>query len=686
MVRLHTTEVTREMVWLVVVVVTAVLMEGPVVVVAPVPVPHPTPTPDLLTLTQDYWHWKTQDYPQFATHVGINDNTAGRLDSYSLEHFEQRKVKCQEFLSRAEDIDAASLSSDDLINLKIFKYEMTTFLENSQYIKYFPPVTFLAGPQRDFKDIVEKEMVLSSYNDYQKLLSRYGEFPRQAQEIIELLKGNIESGLMPSNWSLAGVVEQLDSLGGPVEDSVFYKPFLHTPLTISAELRTTLRHQAQERIKQDLLPFFKKIRDFIETDYLPATRPEVAVSSLEGGHDYYQACLNFHTSTSLTPQEIHNLGVTEVARIEEEVQKTAAEIGMEGKTFPEISQALREDPDQGFSSKEEVLSTYINAIYNVIMPLIPQLFTTVPSENVTIELDDNPNAVFGRYNSPSMDGSRLGTFILNSYDVAMHRKYEVMALSLHETVPGHHLHGLYMWMNPSTPNFRKFVDFTRRTDAPSKFPLHSVFSEGWGLYSEFLGEELGLYEDPYQRLGRHSYELLRASRLVVDTGMHALGWSRERAVAFLLDHTAMSEEIIEIEVNRYITWPGQACSYKIGEIKIKELRQKAQNALGGLFQLPEFHDVILRCTGPLKILEECVTNYIERTILVIEKVTEEEEVDIVKSDTDEEDGSINPSSKENENENELVDETDGASSALSDKSAVILTLTVLYSFLPYLIR
>ncbi|XP_042232049.1 uncharacterized protein LOC121872964 isoform X2 [Homarus americanus] len=656
-------------------------------VVAPVPppLPHPTPRPDLLTLTQDYWHWKTQDYPQFATEVGINDNTAGRLDSYSMEHFEKRKVKCEEFLQRAEEIDATSLSWDDLINLKIFKQEMTTFIDNFHYMKYFAPVTFLAGPQKDFKRMVEKEMVLTSYNDYQKLLSRYGEFPRQAQEIIDLLKGNIESGLMPSNWSMVGVVDQLDSLGGPVEDSVFYKPFLHTPLTITREQRTTLRHQAQERIKQDLFPSFMKIRDFIQTEYIPATRPEIAASSLEGGDDYYQAVLKFHTSMNLTPQEIHNLGVTEVARIEEEVQKTAAEIGMEGKTFSEISQALNKDSSQFYSSKDEMLSAFRNTVYNIIFPLMQQLFSTVPSDNVTIEGDDDPNSIFARYNAPSMDGTRLGTFILNSYIYDKHKKYEVTALSLHETFPGHHLHELYMRMNPSTPSFRKFVDSNRVTDSPSKFPLHTVFTEGWGLYSEFLGEELGLYEDPYQRMGRYSFELLRASRLVVDTGMHALGWSRERAVAFLLDHTGFSKESIQIEINRYITMPGQACSYKIGEIKIKELRQKAQNALGGLFRLFDYHDVVLSCTGPLNILEECVTHYIERKILDIEKVEEKEGEDIIISSNDEEDGSTNQSSEDRENENENLNET-GRAALFRDKTPVILTVSIICLFFPHLLR
>ncbi|KAG0711015.1 hypothetical protein GWK47_021585 [Chionoecetes opilio] len=607
---------------------TVVMVVAGLVVSTPPPRPPvATPRPDLLALTQDYWHWKTQDYPQFATQVGINDNTAGRLDSYALTHFQRRKAKCEEFLQRAYDVDAALLSPEDLIDLKVLKEEMITYIDNFPYKKYFAPVTFMAGPQNDFKRMVQKQMVLVSYNDYQKLLSRYGEFPRQAQEILVLMKTNIENDLMPSNWSMVGVVEQLDNVGGRVEDSVFYKPFIHMPSTITAEQRFTLRQQAQERIKQDLLPSFKKIRDFLVTQYLPATRSEVGVSSLPGGEDYYRACLKFHTSTNLTPQEIHSLGLTEVARVEAAVQKTAAEIGMAGKTFSEIGQALKDDPAQNFTSKKDLLEYVRNTIYNVIFPRVQEMFPSLPPTNLTVVGDDNPQAIFAKYAGPSMDGSRLGSFILSTYSYELRKKYEVMAVSLHEALPGHHLYTTYRTRNPSTPNFRKYIDFTFTTNAPARFPLHTVLSEGWALYSEFLGDELGLYKDPYQKMGRHSFELLRASRLVVDTGMHALGWSRDKAVTFLLDHTALSIGSIQGEINRYITWPGQACAYKVGEIKIKELRQKAQNALGSLFRLSDFHDEMLGCIGPLKIVEECITNYIEQTNLVIEKGAEEKRED-----------------------------------------------------------
>ncbi|XP_045130031.1 uncharacterized protein LOC123515489 [Portunus trituberculatus] len=565
---------------------------------------------ELLTLSQDYWDWKTQEFPYFSTMLGLNDDTAARLDSYDKQRLQQRKVKCEKFLQQANQIDAASLPPEDLITLKVFKEEINTYVQNFPHKKYFAPVTSLSGPQNSLTYLVEKLVVLDSYNDYQKLLSRYADFPRQAQEILTLLKENIKDNIMPSSWSMVGVVDHFDKLLVPVNETVFYEPFINMSDTVTTEQRITLKQQAQHRIKKDLLPSLKEIRDFIADQYLPATRTEVGVSSLPGGKAYYQACLKFHTTTDLTPQEIHDLGQKEVARIEAEVHKTAAEIGMKGKTFSEISQALKNDPAQKFTSKNDLLDTFRNAVYNDIYPRVKQMFPRLPQTNVTVEGDDNPGALFAVYSEPSMDGSRIGSFILNTHSYESRKKYEVMALSLHETYPGHHLEAIYTKLNPSIPIFRKYVDYTSGINAPARFPLRTAITEGWGLYSEFLGEELGLYTDPYQRMGRHSFELLRASRLVVDTGMHALDWSRDRAVAFLMNHTALSDSGIQGEINRYLTYPGQACSYKIGEIKLKELRQKAQKVLGSSFQLADFHDVVLGCFASLKIVEECVTTYI----------------------------------------------------------------------------
>ncbi|CAL4155844.1 unnamed protein product, partial [Meganyctiphanes norvegica] len=352
--------------------------------------------------------------------------------------------------------------------------------------------------------------------------------------------------------------------------------------------------------------------------YLSSTRDEAGANSLPGGEDFYRACLRFHTSTNLFPQEIHNLGLTEVDRIRNEINKLTSDMGIETQSLSELASSLLVNKEQQFSSSQEFIAGFRDTIFNNLYPEMKHIVAQPPTHNLTIESTEDSKAPLTHYEPPSFDGSRPGIFYINSNLYQNHSRYEVTALAMHGTVPGHHLHDSYMRMNPATPDFRKFIDTTRVADVPAKLPLYSVFKEGWALYAEFLGEELGLYNDAYQRLGRLLLELFHSAMLVVDTGLHGLHWSRDEAIEYLTKHTAMSKPTIENEVNRYITFPGQAAAYKIGEIKIKELRQKAKNALGDLFSLSEFHNVVLQCTGPLSILEECVNFYIERTIPVLD--------------------------------------------------------------------
>lgn len=567
-------------------------------------------------LTEEFWAWKIQDMPQFATSIGINDDTAAHLDRFSPESYEQRKLISEDFLQRAQNINASALSEDEQLMYRIFVEELETYLQNLQYTKYANFITTRNGPQHELKFTVKKETVLESLEDYQKLLSRYGEFPRQTQEILEMMKQQIVNGLMPSNWTLVNVIEDFDSYQVPLNESVFYEPFNNIKINISEQQKEALRKEAEKRVLQDLLPSFKKLRDFFEAEYLPAARTEDGVSSLPGGMEFYEACLRFHTSTDLTPQQIHDLGISEVERIKEEVFRTATELGMVNMTLAEISEKVRNDPKHKFSSKEELLDTYRNAVYNVIYPRIAKIFNDIPDINVTVE-ENISGSGYASYNSPSLDGSRPGTFFINAKIYDHHKKYEVTALSLHEAYPGHHLQSVAMNSNPTIPEFLKYPNHYRYSDIPAKFSMHIAYSEGWGLYSEYLGNELGLYEDPYQRIGRHSLELLRACRLIADTGIHALGWTRQQAIDYLKENTFKSEEGIKIDVDRYIVWPGQACSYKIGEIKIKELRKKAETSLKDLFRVQDFHDAVLGCFGPLTLLEECIDSYITKASSLI---------------------------------------------------------------------
>ncbi|XP_064089045.1 uncharacterized protein LOC135203217 [Macrobrachium nipponense] len=567
----------------------------------------------LYNLTREFFQWRLQESPQYATEAGDNANNTDRFDDVSPEHFERRKIKTEEFLERAQGINASELSGADLLTHRIFIEDMSSFLRNYKYLKFFMPVTIIGGPQQSLKYTLKKSTVLNSFDDYKKLISRFRDFPRQADQLIDIMRGNIADGLMPSNWSLGSVTEQFDDLLVPFNESVFYEPFVNIHISMTPEEKELLRQEAEPAVEA-LLAAFRKMSDFIQDEYMLAARPEVGVSSLPDGAEYYQACLQFHTSTDMTPQQIHDLGLSEVARIHEEVKQTAVDLGMANKTLSEISAIVKTDPGQRFTSKEDLLETYRSAVYNNIYPLMDKVIDGIPAINVSVE-ENVAGDGYASYADPPPDGSRPGTFFINADIYRHHRKYEVNALSLHETVPGHHLQAILLLKNPSLPEYRRSPDYFSYPYDPMRYPLHTAFSEGWGLYSEFLGDELGLYQDPHQRLGRHSFEMLRAGRLVVDTGLHALGWSRQEAVDYLLQNTAMSRKAVENQIDRYISWPGQATSYKVGEIKIRMLREKAEKELGEYFRVQDFHATVLGCCGPLNILEECVDSYIQKTIV-----------------------------------------------------------------------
>ncbi|CAL4069969.1 unnamed protein product, partial [Meganyctiphanes norvegica] len=494
-------------------------------------------------LMEEFWQWKIKNYPEFAISTGINDErVAGRLDTLTMEDFQRKNNEVREFLTRAEQLPIAP-SGNDILNIQIFTGELKQFLQNSKYIKYYFPVTFRGGPHINFKKIVQNYLSYKTYQDYINLLSMYEKLPVQVEESITLMKDNIASGLMPSNWSMVAVVKQLENLDLPVNKTFLYKPFTEFPDTVLEAQRAQLLISAQQVIENKVLPAYRKLKVFIMEEYLPKCRAEIGVTSLPEGQEFYQACLNFHTSTNLTTQEVHDIGLKEVQRIEAEAKMTASEIGLGGMSIANISVALRSVPSQKFSSTQEVQKAFEDAAHKDIYPLLSNLFHHMPSPNVTVKaVDDSTSGA--SYSNPT--GDKPGIFHFNGPLASdIYRKYLVMALTLHETAPGHHLQATYMLENfPDMPEFRKNTDYTRYGPIPAIFNLNTAIAEGWGLYSEYLGHELGLYSDPYTKLGRYSYELLRAGRLVVDTGMHALGWSRDKALQYLMDHTFAPESYL----------------------------------------------------------------------------------------------------------------------------------------------
>ena len=404
------------------------------------------------------------------------------------------------------------------------------------------------------------------------------------------------------------------------ESTEFYKPFLEMSAlsNIAEETKTELRLMAKEAIKNKIKPAMGKIAELLETDYLPNTRSEIAITSLPLGKELYSSCLKFHTSTNLNAEEIHEIGLSEVKRIENNMKEIVCnELKIENVDLRTFFNDLRKDKAFFFKSPTELMERFSQILNELINPQLLSLFWSAPK--LPLEVVEMPEHMGGGpaayYIAGTADGSRPGKFFVNTTRYDSQPKYECISLALHEGNPGHHLQSSYsMVAEPRLPKFRQFMEDRSYYLAPSRFPINTAFVEGWALYCENLGQDLGLYVDPYDRLGHYSEEIFRACRLVVDTGMHALGWSRQQAVDFMKEHTAASEENINAEINRYITWPGQAVGYKIGEIKLKELRKRAEDKLLNKFDIREFHDIILRCAGPLDIVEQEINRYIEEKL------------------------------------------------------------------------
>jgi len=440
---------------------------------------------------------------------------------------------------------------------------------------------------------ISRQTTFETSDDFEAYAARLTELPRYFREHRANMSRGIKTNLTASGEIMPGILAMVETLGtGEVEDHPFFEPFKTYPESLAAEEQTRLRALGEAAMKIAVFPAYRDLAKYLKKTYIPKARATVGIGTTPEGRAYYEALTKYFTTLDVTPDEVHQIGLNEVARIRGEMDKIILTTGFEG-SFAEFLDFLRTDPQFYVTAPKQLLKEAAY-IAKKVDGLMPQYFKTLPRLSYgVIKVPDEiaPNYTTGRYWGGNPKQGRAGNYVVNTHNLPMRPLYNLPALTLHEGVPGHH-HQISLGQElKDVPKFRK-----------SLYP--NAFGEGWGLYSEKLGEEMGIYTTPYEKFGRLTYEMWRACRLVVDTGMHYKGWTREQAEACFFENSALAAHNIKTEVERYISWPGQALAYKMGELKIVELRERAENALGERFSIREFHDAVLLDGGvPLGILE-----------------------------------------------------------------------------------
>src|SRR5579884_870265 len=543
------------------------------------------------------WDYDMQQNPEEASQMG-DRRWNDRWQDKSLQAYAGRNHHNQQVLALLAKINRADLDKTDQLNYDLFQKRYQDRVEQYKYHWFLMDFNQREGPQTS--DDLGDSLRFETLKDYEDWLARLHAFPAYLDQVIALLRQGIRERMVHPRIIMERIPAQIDKqiVDDPTK-SGFYKPFLKFSREISAADQQRLQQQAREAVEQQIVPAFKKFKQFFVSEYLPACYDKVGAWQLPHGEELYAFFVRHYTTTKETPEEVHQIGLKEVARINAEMDKIMQQTGFKGSRS-EFFQFLRTDPQFFYKTPQELFEAY-KALAKTVDPNLVKVFKTLPREPYGVEQIPDafaPDTTAAYYRPGAADGSRAGTYFVNLYKPDARPKWEMTALTLHESVPGHHLQIARAHELGEMPNFRRYGEYT-------------VYVEGWGLYAESLGDDMGLYSDPYSKFGQLSYEMWRAVRLVVDTGIHVKHWTREQAIQYFMDNCPKHELDITNEIDRYIAWPGQALAYKTGELKIKELRARAKEKLGDRFDLKEFHDVVLGSGPlPLDILERNVDAWI----------------------------------------------------------------------------
>lgn len=557
-----------------------------------------TPDKQLHALLDTIWDYEISTSPLMASREGV-EGYDHLLPDISPDTLAAQNEKWIRFVEQLNAIDADALGQEDRISLLMQQYRLNNKIDQYRFNAHWVPITSEYGFHSAMSSLPGSVM-FKAQKDYQNYLSRLGALSAYFDQQIAYMKKGLEAGYTQPKVVLQGFEDSVAPfiVENPTE-SQFFKPFTEFPAHFDAATQDTLIKAAKSVIMTDVVPAYQRFYDFLTNDYIPGARDDIAAKNWPDGEAYYQNRARHYTTTDMSAKEIHELGLSEVKRIRAEMQAIVDKLEYDG-TIDEFIEFLRTDPQFYASTPEELLkeASFIAKKMDARLPQLFELLPRVPYGVAPVPDSIAPKYTTGRYIHPSRD-DQPGYYWVNTYALDKRPLYALPALTLHEAVPGHHLQISLAAELDDLPKVRQDTYI-------------SAFGEGWGLYSEYLGIEVGIYEDPYDDFGRLSYEMWRACRLVVDTGMHMFDWSRDRALDYMMKNTALSEHNVRTEIDRYISWPAQALSYKIGEIKIKALRKKAEDALGPDFDVRKFHKAVLaHGSVPLFILEENIEKFIQ---------------------------------------------------------------------------